>query len=212
MVDDNNENGPGAVAAAHRANQNRIQSQEDSLHHDNPTAAFRPGDRWRVRSTRERVTVSRVEIVAWIDGLADSHTFAPDDLELIDEAADYAAGVAARIAGDVAASGRTDADLAERLGIDPHEFRRLVDGRLDWTVPRAIRLAHVLGVPWQRWFDDEPPVDRIARRAAEWVPVVRTMREIPDGEHPVSCDDCGRLVAVSPYPVPPLTIHCRDCA
>ncbi|WP_280202475.1 hypothetical protein [Nocardia cyriacigeorgica] len=211
MVDHNNENGPGAVAAAHRANQNRIQSQEDSLHHDNPTAAFRPGDRGRVRSTRERVTVSHVEIVAWIDGLADSHTFAPDDLELIDEAAEYAAGVAARIAGDVAASGRTDADLAGQLGIDPQKFRRLVDGRCEWTATTAYRLSQVLEVSLPQWFD-VPPADRIVRRAAESAPEVRELREIPDDEHPVSCDDCGRLVAVSPYPVPPLTIHCRDCA
>lgn len=183
---------------------------------DRSERQFRPGDRVRVRSTRERATVSHVEIVAWIDGLADSHTFAPDDLELIDEAADYAAGVAARIAADVAESGLTDAEIADRLGIDPHEFRRLVDGRRDWIAPKAVRLAHLLDVPLSRWFDAEPPVDRIVRRVAESAPVVRTMREIPDdepgtGRFGLVCDECGGVVCMSRYPLPPVSVVCMAC-
>lgn len=76
------------------------------------------------------------------------------------------------------------------------------------TMTAADLLEYVDSLP----ATSEPPVDRIVRRAAKSAPEVRQVREIPDAEHPVSCDDCGRLVAVSPYPVPPLTIRCRDCA
>ncbi|WP_280471666.1 hypothetical protein [Nocardia cyriacigeorgica] len=199
------------------------------MHHDNQTAAFCPGDRVRVRSTRERATVSHVEIVAWIDGLADTHTFAPDDLELIDEARDYAAAVAARIAADVAASGLTDAEIAGQLGIDPQKFRRLVDGRCEWTATTAYRLSQVLDVPLPQWFD-VPPADRIVRRAAGTAPEVRDVQivgevKIPphvvwdDEDDPedqparfgLECAECRRLVCTSTFPLPPVTVTCPAC-
>ncbi|MBF6286917.1 hypothetical protein [Nocardia cyriacigeorgica] len=183
---------------------------------DRSEQEFRPGDRALVRATRERVTITAVQLRAYIDGLDGVHVFNLDDLELIDEAADYAADVSARIAADVAASGRTDADLAGQLGIDPQEFRRLVDGRRDWIAPKAVRLAHLLDVPLSRWFDDEPPVDRIVRRASASAPVVRTMREIPDdepgtGRFGLICDECRGVVCLSRYPLPPVSVVCMAC-
>ncbi|MBF6285408.1 hypothetical protein [Nocardia cyriacigeorgica] len=103
------------------------------------------------------------------DEIAEQAAQAQAQIEITEAKAEaYAADVAARIAADVAASGLTDADLAEQLGIDPHEFRRLVDGRCEWTATTAYRLALVLDVPLPRWFD-VPPADRIVRRRSDGV-------------------------------------------
>ncbi|MFE3441660.1 hypothetical protein ACFXNW_01355 [Nocardia sp. NPDC059180] len=243
-------NGPGAVAAARRAKESTPNQEEGSTAMvDRTQQQFRPGNRVRLIETGELLTVEKVlrswdkVTVVCTDDVDDSdwRICRPEHLEQIDaataerdEAADYAAAVGARIAADVAASGRTDADIAEKLGADPQEFRRLVDGRHDWTVPAAILLSYVLGVSWARWFDDEPkratwtgddirayvehlPAERIVRRA-EAAPIrVREVREIPDdepgtGRFGLVCDECGGVVCMSRYPLPPMSVVCMVCA
>ncbi|BDU05431.1 hypothetical protein [Nocardia cyriacigeorgica] len=65
---------------------------------------------------------------------------------------------------------------------------RIVWRRADGvTMTAADLLEYVDSLP----STGEPPVDRIARRAAESAPVVREVREVAADEHPISCDGCA---------------------
>ncbi|WP_280447381.1 hypothetical protein [Nocardia cyriacigeorgica] len=87
--------------------------------------------------------------------------------------------------------------------------RRRADGV---TMTAADLLEYIDSLP----ATGEPPVDRIVRRAAASAPVVRTMREIPDdepgtGRFGLVCDECGGVVCLSRYPLPPVSVVCPAC-
>lgn len=150
---------------------------------------FHPGDRMRDRRTGEIVTFSRAQIVAFIDGLADEFVYDPADLEPLDGIDEQCARALARIAAVVARSGRSEASLAESIGMTAREFRDALAGRREFLVRQVLLLERVAGVPLGSLFDDEPGI--------EW---------------PIRCDRCETLCAVSAYPPPPMTVYCPPCS
>ena len=142
--------------------ESRYQQEEGFSLSKIPSAPrFAPGDRVRLRATGEYLTVDQV-VPSWNkttvvcesdDPDSDWRICTPGDLEPVGASEDsrYAL-IASRVAAAVAACGRSDAALAERLGMDALDFRWSVDGRRDWLVCELVALATVLGRKPSEWF------------------------------------------------------------
>ena len=58
-------------------------------------------------------------------------------------------------------------ELADRLGVSPSTISTRLSGRLPWSVPEAVQVAGILGIPLDQlsvFFYDDGPESLAARR------------------------------------------------
>lgn len=60
-------------------------------------------------------------------------------------------------------------ELADRLGVSPSTISTRLSGQLPWSVPEAVRVAEILGIPLDQlsvFFYDDSPESLAARKKA----------------------------------------------
>ena len=60
-------------------------------------------------------------------------------------------------------------ELADRLGVSPATISTRLSGRLPWSVPEAVQVAEILGIPLDQlsvFFYDDGPESLAARKKA----------------------------------------------